>query len=32
MALLQFNPHYLSNSLKINANAGYPDLVEPNSG
>jgi hypothetical protein len=26
------NPHYSSNLLKINANAGYPDLVELNFG
>jgi len=27
-----FNPHYPSNLLKMNANAGYPGLVEPNFG
>ncbi|HCX98859.1 MAG TPA: hypothetical protein DG754_01855 [Bacteroidales bacterium] len=26
------NPHYSSNLLKMNANAGYPDLAEPNFG
>jgi hypothetical protein len=28
----QFNPHYSSNLLKMNANAGYLDLVKPNFG
>jgi len=26
------NPHYSPNLLKMNANAGYPDLDEPNFG
>ena len=26
------NPYYSSKLLKMNVNAGYPDLAEPNSG
>jgi len=32
LVVLTFSPHYSSSLFKTNANAGSPDLVEPNFG